>query len=118
MTFDEILAEVEYNGFNVTFSGGDPLYQIDDLIELARIIKSRGYNIWCYTGYLYEQVAESDRLSRILPLIDVLVDGPFIEAQRDTDLLFRGSPNQRLVDTKCSQPGKIVEYEADLAIPE
>ncbi len=98
MTFDEILAVVEENGFDVTLTGGDPLCQIEDTVELARLLRERGYGLWCYTGYTYEHIIASPRLAPILRQIDVLVDGPFILAERDISLRFRGSRNQRLID--------------------
>ncbi len=104
MTIDEIMAVIDKNDFNVTLSGGDPMFQVDELIELARRVKSAGRNIWCYTGYTYEQVCADDRMSRLLPYIDVLVDGPYIESKRDLGLRFRGSSNQRLVDVRRSRP--------------
>ncbi len=104
MTIDEIIAVIDENDFNVTLSGGDPMFQVDELIELARRVKSAGRNIWCYTGYTYEQVCADDRMSRLLPYIDVLVDGPYIESKRDLGLRFRGSSNQRLVDVRRSRP--------------
>ena len=80
------------------FSGGDPLYQVDAFTELARRIKEEtGKTIWCWTGFTYEEVLADPHLSQILPYLDVLVDGPFILEQRDTELLFRGSPNQRII---------------------
>ena len=53
--------------------------------------------IWCWTGFTLEEIQASERLSQLLPWLDVLVDGPFIQEQRDTDLRFRGSPNQRIL---------------------
>lgn len=101
---DAILEIVKEDDFsNVTFSGGDPLMQVEGFTELARQIKaSTEKNIWCYTGFLYENVLKSDRLNLILPFIDVLVDGRYIAALRDEDLLFRGSSNQRIVDVQKS----------------
>ena len=83
---------------DVTFSGGDPFYQADAFTYLARRIKEETRKtIWCWTGFTLEEIQADVRMSRMLPYLDVLVDGPFIEEKRDTDLLFRGSPNQRII---------------------
>lgn len=97
MTVSELLKRIEDNDFNVTFSGGDPLYQLPALTSLARAIKAAGKTIWCYTGFTYEELAASPDYAEILSLIDVLVDGPYIQALRDPDLRFRGSSNQRIL---------------------
>ena len=98
MTVEQIMAEIVENDFNVTFSGGDPLYQDPEaLLELATAIRDAGYTLWCYTGFLYEEIKNNPRYAELLPLFETVVDGPFIEALRDTSLLFRGSSNQRLI---------------------
>lgn len=99
MGVDELLEIIlEDQMSNVTFPGGDPLYQVEAFTLLAQLIKQYSTKtIWCWTGFTYEEVLADDRLSQILPYIDVLVDGPFILEQRDTNLLFRGSPNQRII---------------------
>lgn len=97
MSIEQILDAVEENGFNVTLTGGDPLFQIDDMVELASRIKKLGYTVWCYTGYTIEQIQSSPRLSPILNVIDALVDGPFMIEKRETSLRFRGSSNQRII---------------------
>lgn len=92
----ELVAADEFS--NVTFSGGDPLYQVEGFTELARKIKEKtGKNIWCYTGFTYEEILANERMSQILPYIDTLVEGPFVLALRDTNLRFRGSSNQRII---------------------
>jgi anaerobic ribonucleoside-triphosphate reductase activating protein len=99
MTIDELLNIVKSDEFaNVTFSGGDPLYQCEGVTELARRIKEEtDKTIWCYTGFTYEEILANEYLYQILPYIDVLVDGPYIEELRNTDLAFRGSENQRII---------------------
>ena len=102
MTIDELLDIIKADEFaNVTFSGGDPLYQCEGVTELARRIKEEtDKTIWCYTGFTYEEVLANDYLKQILPYIDVLVDGPFVEELRDENLAFRGSSNQRIIELK------------------
>ncbi len=113
MTIDELLAIIESNDMDVTFSGGDPLYQYENLSILARELQLRGRNVWCYTGFLYEQLVERQELKPLMENIDVLVDGPYLEARRDTSLLFRGSDNQRLIDVRWSNPDNIVLWQSD-----
>ena len=108
LSVDQLVSHIDRNEMNVTFSGGDPIYQIEPLTVLARSIKESGKNLWCYTGFTYEEIAANPACHELLNLVDVLVDGPYIEALRDTDLLFRGSSNQRLIDLRLSSPGNIV----------
>jgi anaerobic ribonucleoside-triphosphate reductase activating protein len=88
---------------NVTFSGGDPLMQVEAFTELARRIRSETRKtIWCYTGFRYEQIVASKRLSQILPFIDVLVDGQYVENLHCDSLKFVGSSNQCIVNVPAS----------------
>ncbi len=109
-SIDEIMEIIKKNKFaNVTFSGGDPLFQVDAFTELAKRIKvETSKSIWCYTGYRYEKLVNSKDLNKILPYIDVLVDGRFIEAKKDLSLRFRGSSNQRIIDVQSSIKDKKV----------
>ncbi|MBD5225712.1 MAG: anaerobic ribonucleoside-triphosphate reductase activating protein [Bacteroidales bacterium] len=112
LTDNEIMKVVETNGFNVTFSGGDPMAQADSLIHLAEMIKSAGYTIWCYTGYKFEEIISDPTKFRLLELTDVLVDGKFCVELRDISLRFRGSSNQRLIDVNSSiRCGRIVLWD-------
>ena len=88
---------------NVTFSGGDPMYQAEGFTELARAIRQEtDKDIWCFTGYTYEQILHNPTRLALLKQLDVLVDGPFIQTLRNPDLLFRGSSNQRLINVQAS----------------
>ena len=79
---------------NVTFSGGDPMYQAAGFAELARAIHRRtNKDIWCFTGFRFEDLIQHDQ-RELLEQLDVLVDGPYVASLRDPDLLFRGSSNQ------------------------
>lgn len=88
----------------VTFSGGEPFAQAEGFAELAELLKADGYEIASYTGYTFEHLRDhgTDAQKRLLSLLDVLVDGPFILAERSLDLSFRGSRNQRLIDVPKS----------------
>jgi len=109
VTIDELLAVIRYNEFPVTFTGGDPFFQVEGVTHLAlRIKQELNYNIWCYTGYLWEQLLNHPEFMPLLHTIDVLVDGPFILAQRDLSLLFRGSRNQRIIDVQQSLKTKAI----------
>lgn len=95
---------------DVTFSGGDPMFQPEGFAELARAIRAASSkSIWCYTGFTFEQIITNPRQKALLSQIDVLVDGPFIQSLRDESLLFRGSSNQRIINVSRSlESGTIV----------
>ena len=118
MSTEEIMKVIEADPYaNVTFTGGDPMYQCDGFAELARAIHRRtNKDIWCYTGFTYESlITRAQR--ELLELLDVLVDGPFIQNLRDPDLLFRGSSNQRLIDVQASlYAGEVVLWQPDVLI--
>ena len=82
-------------------------------MEIAKYCQSIKLNVWCYTGYTYEELLDRAKtepnIIKLLENIDVLVDGRFILAQKSFDVPFRGSKNQRLIDPKQSlKLGKIV----------
>lgn len=115
-TIEQLLEIIKEDEFaNVTFTGGDPLFQVEGFTELAQRIKAEtNKNIWCYTVFLYEDILKSNRLSQILPFIDVLVDGKYIEALRSEELRFRGSSNQRIINVqmldKYRDPAQLLEF--------
>lgn len=96
----------EISGFElqsgVTFSGGDPMEQATACSALARMLKNEGINLWCYSGYLFEELQEKEDCMGFLKYIDVLVDGKFKIELKSYDLLFKGSSNQRLIDVQKS----------------
>lgn len=100
----------------VTLSGGEPFEQPHACAALATQLKSDGYNIWAFTGYLYEDLLRmaqtNEDIARLLDSIDVLVDGPFVEELKSLELDWRGSSNQRVIDlAKTRQVGRIVEWK-------
>ena len=98
----------------LTLSGGEPFLQAEDCAALARLAHERGLNVWTYTGYTYERLisGEVPGAMDLLAQTDVLVDGPFVEAQKSYAALFRGSTNQRLIDVPRSlAAGQVVPWE-------
>lgn len=85
----------------ITFSGGDPFYLPEDFLPLIKEFSERtGQNIWCYTGYTYEELLEDPARRPILSYINVLVDGRFEQSLYSPKLEFRGSSNQRILKLK------------------
>lgn len=129
----DLLADIEANGLvhDVTLSGGEPFEQAAACAALARALKQRGYGVWSYSGYLYDdlnrrgEAARAERARReeaglagaalvegiaddlavadLLDSIDVLVDGPFIESRKSLELKWCGSSNQRLIDIPATR---------------
>lgn len=101
----------------ITLSGGDPLFQIEASLEIAKHCKQNNLNVWCYTGYTFEQLLEMSKedgyLSKLLQYIDVLVDGKFEQSLKSFDLFFRGSSNQRILDAQ-----KSMKQQKAIKIPE
>ena len=94
--------------------GGDPIERenISEVVTLCYLVKRLYPNktIWLYTGYKYEDIAEM--YPNVLEVIDVMVDGPFVEELKDISLVFRGSSNQRIIDVPESiRSGRVVEVE-------
>ena len=87
----------------VTFSGGEPFAQAAGYAKLAKLLKAQGYEVASYSGYTFEQLLKGNRDQRnLLEAIDILIDGPFILAQKTLEAPFRGSRNQRIIDVKKS----------------
>ena len=112
MTLEEIMEIVEEEDFNVTLSGGDPLYHPEATGLLIKTLKRNRRNVWVYTGYLWEDILSSPILYSAIKEADVIVDGEYIEKLRNLDLPFRGSSNQRIIDIQKSlTTGEIILFD-------
>jgi len=97
----------------VTFSGGEPFLQAEQLVHIAKACKKLGLDITTYTGKTYEELTTcaSEGVQALLDLTDYLIDGPYIHEKRDIGLKFRGSSNQRIIDmNKTRETLNIVLY--------
>ena len=108
----EIWEELEKEYISgLTFSGGDPLYPDNrgELTALIQEVRERypRKTIWLYTGYLWEEICHLE----LIPYVDVVVDGRFVEELKDNNLPWKGSSNQRVIDVQMTlQLGKTVLY--------
>ena len=119
-TIDKILAMLRPNYIRgLTLLGGEPFEPQNQgaVVELLRQVKSEmpEKSIWAFSGYLFDRDILSGRLgdtSEYLSYLDVLVDGPFVEAKKNLSLRFRGSENQRLIDVPASlKAGEIILWD-------
>lgn len=108
----EILAAIAENPLlsGVTLSGGEPFCQPAACAAIARGVHAMGRHVLAYSGYTLEQLqalaAEDMAVAALLQEVDTLIDGPYIEAERDLTLQFRGSINQRIIDLRRIREGK------------
>lgn len=117
---EDIFAELDMltHHDGITLSGGDPMFQVEASKEIAKYAQSIGLNVWCYTGFTYEEVlklgSKNNQYLEFLKYIDVLVDGKFDINKKSFECLFRGSTNQRLIDMKETlKQDKIVLLKED-----
>ena len=102
---DEILRSIEPDYIaGITLLGGEPM-EIENAKRLYPFIKRvreiyPSKNVWCYSGYTFEELVEREECRKLLEMVDVLVDGEFVEEQKNISLKFRGSENQRIIDVK------------------
>ena len=112
MEEEDILQIVRSNPLckGVTFSGGEPFAQAEGFGILAGLLKENGYEVASYSGYTFEQLLDgTTEQKQLLEKIDILIDGPFLLAERSLDLSFRGSRNQRIIDIPASlKAGEVV----------
>jgi anaerobic ribonucleoside-triphosphate reductase activating protein len=100
----------------VTFSGGEPFMQAADFALVGKLAKREGWDVATYTGHTYEALAQrasDEGVQDLLTLTDYLIDGPYIHEERDLDLRFRGSGNQRIIDMNATRKngGEVVLYK-------
>ena len=109
---EQILSMVKQNPLirGVTLSGGEPFAQAAELAELAKLLRENGYEVAAYSGYTFEELLDGTPEQReLLNNIDVLIDGPFLLAERTLEARFRGSRNQRIINVPQSlREGKAV----------
>jgi anaerobic ribonucleoside-triphosphate reductase activating protein len=111
--FDEL--EKDYCS-GLSLLGGDPMSKISDIrptvIEFCKEVKEKfpEKSIWMWSGYTFSELKNDETSNGIFKYIDVLVDGPFIEEEKDIDLAWKGSKNQKVIDVKKTiESGLIVE---------
>ena len=108
---DKLFRDIVDADMNVTFTGGDPMLHPEGFIALARMLRQHtNKTIWCYTGYRFEDLLQHPTRKALVELCDVIVDGRYIEAERDLSLHFRGSRNQRIIDVKKSSADHIALF--------
>lgn len=114
---EELLEKIKSNPLldGVTFSGGEPFCHAQALSGLGRQIRELGLDVITYTGYTFEQLfekREENHWNELFEVTDFLIDGPFILEQKDWEIKFRGSSNQRYIDCQASlAAGKAIEIE-------
>ncbi|MEZ3550812.1 MAG: anaerobic ribonucleoside-triphosphate reductase activating protein [Muribaculaceae bacterium] len=113
MSLQEIMDIVREEDFDVTLSGGDPLYNPESTQLLVAALKEEGRNVWIFTGYTWEEIASDSRLLSAVGSADVVVDGRFSQELKDPDLIFRGSSNQRLINVAES-----IKKNCAISLPE
>jgi anaerobic ribonucleoside-triphosphate reductase activating protein len=124
---DEVIDEILSTRFldGITLSGGDPLWQPEASMAIARAAHEAGLSVWVYTGWTFEQLTDKDtggirpprQAKEVLRYVDVLVDGRYVDELHVNDderqkYMWRGSANQRLIDVQASlEKGRAVEYK-------
>ncbi len=102
----------------ITFSGGEPFLWAKELAEIGKAARERGLTVMTYSGFTYETLLDRAKsnpgIHALLECTNYLVDGPFILAERDLSLKYRGSRNQRILDITC-YPNSSDAAQADFA---
>lgn len=100
VSVDDLIDQMKSNPLldGITFSGGEPFEQIEAVKQLAHEAHRLRLDVWCYTGWTWEEIMQDPHKRGLLAYIDVLVDGRFDLEQRSLELKWRGSKNQRVID--------------------
>lgn len=115
LSLQEVISDMRSNPLTdgLTLSGGEPFLQVEACAALARAAHENGLNVWCYSGYTFEQLLRQKEMRPLLDQVDVLVEGPFMLEQKSLTLKWRGSSNQRMLDLKSSLSlGRAVTLES------
>lgn len=97
VSLSDLMQAVREEDFDVTLSGGDPLYQADFVKSLIQAIRAEGHTVWVYTGFTWEEIEANKNLREAVDGAEAVVEGRFVEELRDTSLRFIGSSNQRII---------------------
>ncbi len=121
MTVTEIFADIMKNPHlkGVTFSGGEPFEQTDALVDLGHMIRDAGLSLMSYSGYTLEELKarHDSSTDELLDMLDILVDGRYVESLRNLTLVYRGSENQRVIDMKKTrESGEVTLYRSDFDV--
>ena len=121
MTVAEVFSQIMENPHlrGVTFSGGEPFEQVPALLQLGRLIREAGLSLMSYSGYTLEelQARHDPDTDALLDMLDILVDGRYVESLRNLTLIYRGSENQRVIDmNKSRAAGELVLYKSDFDV--
>lgn len=115
----ELMHEIRKNKLihGVTLTGGEPFEQTEGMLELAQLLRTEGYDIWVYSGYLFEELMNGhphEKAPDLLALCDVLVDGPFVQSLTSYELRWKGSSNQRVIDLPATlKQGSVVIWQPE-----
>ena len=102
INIDYIIKKIKENPLlkGITLSGGEPFEQPKPCLELTKKVKELGLDVYCYSGYTIDEILEDNTKKELLYEIDTLIDGRFIEEEKNLLLQFKGSENQRIINIK------------------
>lgn len=94
----------------VTLCGGDPFFSAAECASWVRQLRAArpDLTVWAYSGFVYEELITEPSRAELSRLCDVIIDGPYIAAERDVSLPFRGSRNQRIIDVGATMAGQTI----------